>query len=720
MAGRCGRAVRSFGAPLHHAVPPRRAAPANPSTLHRSRCYFRNMFLNSTLEAPEAVPKQKQRGRPGLVLAAAAVVQFMVSLDLSVVNVGLPQIAAGLGFSAVGLTWVIHAYALTFGGLLLLGGEGRRPLRPQAGPAARTRPVRPRLGCRRPRRRPRASSSPPGPRRASAPPRWLRPRWRCSTADLPAGRARIRAFGIWSAMNAAGGALGVLIGGLLTEYAGWRWVMFVNVPIVAVALALALAGRRRRPGPARGEPSGHARRRPGHGGHVAAGVRRRAHRPVRVGFAGHPDDAGGRRRLLAAFVHVERTTAREPLIRLGLLANRSVAGANAYNLLLGAAMASAFYFVSLYLQRVLGHGPALTGISSCRSRSRSSPDPFVAVKLGYRLAPRTLLVGGGLLTATGFAWFGLISADGAFLDRRPGPVDHRQRRLRALPRTGRLHRHRRRRAARGRDRLGPAQQLAPDRRLTRPGRARHRGAAPHRRSATPEALNDGYALGLTLSAALLVAAVLIALAVLRRPAADCSGAARSDSADRIGGVDLVRSGNGEDRVMTDASFSRPDARRKCPADQSRDLRNADVRDPLWWPTSAARRPGTSTGSASSSLFAIPGPGRSGAGPLATVAVPGPAGAARAGPVTPRHRADAELCGGRRRTRRAGGAGPQPRRRPGRRSRDTPWNTRDLTTVDPDGNVVVFTAARPPERQDAAFSEQMHRWNAEQGLDTGSP
>jgi len=80
------------------------------------------MFLNSTLETPEALARQK-RGRPGLVLAAAAVVQFLVSLDLSVVNVGLPQIATGLGFSALGLTWVIHAYALTFGGLLLLGGR---------------------------------------------------------------------------------------------------------------------------------------------------------------------------------------------------------------------------------------------------------------------------------------------------------------------------------------------------------------------------------------------------------------------------------------------------------------------------------------------------------------------------------------------------------------------------------------------------------------------
>jgi MFS family permease len=170
-----------------------------------------------------------------------AVVQFMVSLDLSVVNVGLPQIAAGLGFGAVGLTWVIHAYALTFGGLLLLGGKaadryGRKRvllvglglfgLASLAGGFAQD-PVH--LV---------AARAAQGIGAAALAPAALA----LLTAAFPEGRARVRAFGVWSATNAAGGALGVLIGGLLTEYAGWRWVMFVNVPMAAGALALAWRG----------------------------------------------------------------------------------------------------------------------------------------------------------------------------------------------------------------------------------------------------------------------------------------------------------------------------------------------------------------------------------------------------------------------------------------------------------------------------------------------
>ncbi|MEU6741722.1 MFS transporter [Streptosporangium sandarakinum] len=453
--------------------------------------------------------------RPGITLAAVAVVQFMVSLDLSVVNVGLPRIAAGLGFSAAGLTWVIHAYALTFGGLLLLGGKaadryGRRRvllfglglfgLASLAGGFAQEPGHLV------------AARALQGVGAAALAPAALA----LLTATFPAGRARVRAFGVWSAMNAAGGALGVLIGGLLTEYAGWRWVMFVNVPMAAGALALTRRGVTAGPPPVRGG-------RPDVLGAVLAtagmtllvfGVVRTDRYPwaspvtlttLAVAAA-----------LLAAFVRVERTTAREPLLRLGLFANRSVAGANAYNLLVGAAMASAFYFVSLYLQRVLGTGPALAGAEFLPFALGVVAGSVLAVKLGYRLAPRTLMIAGALLTAAGFAWFGLISPDGAFVTDVLGPsivasvgfglclgpVVSTATAGVAPHETG---------TASGL--LNSSRQIGASLGLAALGTAAHDRTGP---ITTPEALNAGYALGLTLSAVLLAAAALIALTVLRR------------------------------------------------------------------------------------------------------------------------------------------------------------------------------------------------------------
>ncbi len=153
----------------------------------------------------QPISEQASGGRTGraarLVLAAVAVVQFMVSLDLSVVNVGLPQIGAYLGFSAVGVTWVIHAYALTFGGLLLLGGKA-------ADRYGRKRVLLLGLGLFGLASSPGASRRcpatwwPRAPRRASGPP--LAPAaLALLTEAFPGGRARVRAFGIWSATNAA-------------------------------------------------------------------------------------------------------------------------------------------------------------------------------------------------------------------------------------------------------------------------------------------------------------------------------------------------------------------------------------------------------------------------------------------------------------------------------------------------------------------------------------
>ena len=348
-------------------------------------------------------------------LVVVAIVQFLVSLDLSVVNVGLPQIALGLGFSTVGLPWVIHAYVLTFGGLLLFGGKA---------------------------------------------------------ADRY-GRKRVLLLGL--------GLFGLasLAGGFAQE--------------------------------------------PGHlvAARAAQGVGAAALAPAA---------------LLAGFVHRQRVTTREPLVRPGQLANRSVAGANAYNLLVGAAMAAAFYFVSLYLQRVLGVGPARTGVEFLPFALGVVAGSVLAVELGYRLAPRTLLVTGALITAAGFAWFGLISPDGTFVTDVLGPS------IVAGVGFGLC--------------LGPVVAtatagVAPQESGTASGlltSSRQIGAslglaalgtAAHSRTGegiTPATLNDGYALGLTLCAALLVAAALIALTVLRsgRPTTPLAPLAAPAAAHRAG------------------------------------------------------------------------------------------------------------------------------------------------------------------------------------------
>jgi EmrB/QacA subfamily drug resistance transporter len=453
--------------------------------------------------------------RPGLILAVVAVVQFTVSLDLSVVNVGLPQIAAGLGFSAVGLTWVIHAYALTFGGLLLLGGKAadrygrKRVLLLGLGLFGLASFVG---GLAQVPGHLVAARAAQGIGAAALAPAALA----LLTETFPTGKARVRAFGVWSAMNAAGGALGVLMGGLLTEYVSWRWVMFVNVPIVACALALAWRGI------AAGPPTGRGGRPDVLGAVLAtAGMTLLVFGVVRTDQYAWTSPVtlttlAVAAVLLAAFIYVERTTTREPLVRLGLFANRSVAGANAYNLLVGAAMAASFYFMSLYLQRVLGTGPALTGTMFLPFALGVVAGAVLAVKLGYRLAPRTLLVIGGLLTATGFAWFGLISPDGAFITDVLGPsiVASVGFGLCLGPvvsiATGGVAPHETGTAS---GLLNSSRQIGASLGLAALGTAAH-----HRTGliATPATLTDGYAFGLTLGAALLAAAALIALTVLHR------------------------------------------------------------------------------------------------------------------------------------------------------------------------------------------------------------
>ena len=354
-----------------------------------------------------------------MVLAAVAVAQFAVALDLSVVNVALPAIRTALGFAPLDLSWVVHVYALTLGGFLLLGGRacdlyGRRRLFvlglvvfglcSLAGGLAQApwQVIAARAGQ--------------GLGAAAATPATLA----MLTTTFPEGPQRVRALGVWSGVNAAGGALGVLAGGLLTQYAGWRWVMLINLPIVAVALALVRAGV-----PAEARPA--RRERLDVLGAVLAtgGVGLLVTSVVRTDAQGWDSPATwtmlvAAATLLAAFV-VTESRAPAPLLRLGLLRSRWVAGANVLVFFSTAGQFAAFYFVSLYMQQVLGMGAAATGAAFLPFSASLVAGSIAATRVTAARTPRASLVPGALLAAAGLAWFALISPDGGFLTDVLGP-----------------------------------------------------------------------------------------------------------------------------------------------------------------------------------------------------------------------------------------------------------------------------------------------------------
>jgi MFS family permease len=221
-----------------------------------------------------ALPRTARSSRQGLALVVIASAQLMVVLDATIVNVSLPHIQRALGFSGNGLEWVVNAYAVTFGGLLLLGGR--------AGD---------RLGRRRVFVAGLLLFSAASLLGGFATSQWWLLAARAAqgaggaviaptalaliTSNFAEGKPRNRAMGVYSAMAGGGGAVGLLLGGLLTTYVSWRWVLFVNVPIgivIAAAAPRALAESPRRPD-GRGR-RGHRHRRP-----RAAGVR-----PVQGGY----------------------------------------------------------------------------------------------------------------------------------------------------------------------------------------------------------------------------------------------------------------------------------------------------------------------------------------------------------------------------------------------------------------------------------------------------
>jgi EmrB/QacA subfamily drug resistance transporter len=352
------------------------------------------------------------------LLVVVLLVQVMVALDMSVVNVALPHIKTALGFTPGALTWVVNAYALTFGGLMMFGGR-------IGDVAGRCRTLLAGLaifglaslggGLARDPAQLIAARAVQGVGAAALTP----VAFALITVHFPAGPARSRALGLWGASAALGGTIGVLAGGLLTQCASWRAVLFVNIPVVALALAATLFRLPADKGSgARPDITGALL--------VTAGTTALVLGVVRTqNYAwGSPVTLltlGSAAVLLAAFVLVElRTSA--PLLRIGLLALRPVVAANLFVLLAFSGQFAAFYFVSLYLQQVLGYGPAATGYAFTPFCVGITIGTIIATRTVGRAGPRALLVVGGVVAAAGLGWFGLaMGPHGSFLTSILGP-----------------------------------------------------------------------------------------------------------------------------------------------------------------------------------------------------------------------------------------------------------------------------------------------------------
>ncbi|GAB2830022.1 MFS transporter [Streptomyces daliensis] len=353
------------------------------------------------------------------VVLAACAGQFLVVLDISVVNVALPSMRGDLGLSGVGLQWVVNAYTLTFAGLLLLGGRagdlyGRKRtflvglgLFTAASLAGGVAQEPWQLV---------AARAVQGMGAAVLAPATLT----ILTTTFPEGAARTRAIATWSAVGAGGGAAGGLVGGLLTDALSWRWVLLINVPVgalVLLAAAVWVAESREDAARRRLDVLGAVLVTGGLGAVAYGIVRTESLGWAALGSLG-PLAAG--LALLALFVLVEARTA-EPLIPLKLFRLRSVSAANLAMFVCGAAMFSMWYFVSLYMQNVLHFTPVQAGLGflpqsfSIVVASKSAP------LLMRRVGSRSVAVGGAALGCVGYVWQSGMHAGGGYLETVCGP-----------------------------------------------------------------------------------------------------------------------------------------------------------------------------------------------------------------------------------------------------------------------------------------------------------
>jgi EmrB/QacA subfamily drug resistance transporter len=346
----------------------------------------------------------------GLALLCSAF--FMVILDVAIVNVALPTIQADLHFSEASLQWVVSAYALTFGGLLLLGGRaadllGRRRLfvagvtmfalasllgglAPTAGLLVAARALQG-LGA------------------AAMTPAALS----ILMTTFREGRDRNRALGAWGAVGASGGTIGLLVGGVLTETAGWRWIFLLNVPISVVVIALSPALLRETRAVAA------ARRFDLLGAvTVTAGLSLLVYALVGADAAGWGSAktiglAAVSAVLLTTFAVIERRSS-APLVPSRIFGPSALLGSNVAGTLFGAAMYGTFFVITLYLQRVLGYSPLEAGFAWLALSLSALATSAGGAGLVTRIGPRWPLSGGLAVAAAGIWLLSRLPADASY------------------------------------------------------------------------------------------------------------------------------------------------------------------------------------------------------------------------------------------------------------------------------------------------------------------